>query len=58
MFRLLRSISSAGATSINSFDLSQVAIVDLGISKAFDSVGKVISTLRAATTLRFVWSGY
>ena len=38
MFSLLRSISSAGATSINFFDLSQVAIVDLGILKAFDSV--------------------
>ena len=37
-FRLPRSISSAGATSINFFDLSQFAIVDLGILKAFDSV--------------------
>ena len=37
-FRLLRSISSAGATSINFFDLSQVTIVDLGILKAFDIV--------------------
>lgn len=45
MFSLLRSISSAGATSINFFYLSQIAIVDLGIFKAFDSVGKVIPAI-------------